>query len=306
MELPTELIFSSPPAEKLNIFYNNQYSKNSNFIISYSLFNNQNIKNYNSSSPLLLNENINNENLNSVKSSTIEILDNLLSKKTKRQRQNSSNTNNSFKSFIKQRDSINNQKEEYKYSNKENININYNFSVKKNLISSLDKEKSLITPISKINLQNNNNSNTKSNNSKSSKSSANSFYSDGTTGRYLKDLSSRCNNFKCDKMVDFIVQTNKVYNKNNRNKSFESFLNDFGGHDHKDMEKKCEVDEVVFDNNFFENINESSKTSSCKCKRTKCIKYSCSCLKMGNKCNAFCNCLNCKNNKERYIILKQK
>ena len=46
---------------------------------------------------------------------------------------------------------------------------------------------------------------------------------------------------------------------------------------------------------------QKNNYSLCKCRKVECLKYSCSCLKCGNKCNSFCTCMNCKN-KENNIF----
>ena len=46
---------------------------------------------------------------------------------------------------------------------------------------------------------------------------------------------------------------------------------------------------------------KNNSCSLCKCRKVECLKYSCSCLKSGNKCNNLCTCMNCKN-KENNIF----
>ena len=119
-----------------------------------------------------------------------------------------------------------------------------------------------------------------------------------------------------EKMVDYIVSNTKKYNRYNDNKEYYShnsinnnLINQNESFD-KDNEYKGNY------NNFYINsenksnkqikklnINSNKKNLSnqkfaysiCKCKRVECLKYSCSCLKSGNKCSNLCSCMNCKN-----------
>ena len=63
--------------------------------------------------------------------------------------------------------------------------------------------------------------------------------------------------------------------------------------------KKNNSDNFSYSKNLNNQIdnqnNQKAVYSICKCKKVECLKYSCSCLKSGNRCNNLCSCMNCKN-----------
>ena len=193
-------------------------------------------------------------------------------------------------------------------------------SVKKNLLPSLSKElrsnsKNNIndgkhinnkTLSSSINKKSNYNSEEKKMNS-SSKSNLNSSNkktsNDSTPYDYLCRTTE---SLDLEKMVDYIVSSTKIYNRYNDNNKenysnniinyndLESIMNN---NDIKNSERK---NNVIFNHSNKKSLNnqfDNQKTaySICKCKKVECLKYSCSCLKSGNKCSNLCSCINCKN-----------
>lgn len=185
----------------------------------------------------------------------------------------------------------------YQYNNQYN---NYNFnksayigSVKKNLLPSLSNELKSNTK-NKINKKQNNLNNT-SNKKSSNKSIA------------YEHLCKTAENLDLEKMVDYIVSSTKVYNRYNDNKE-NYFLNS----NFNSLINKNEIDDLNNTNSTGKKSkkksdiinNDSQKNNSCslcKCRKVECLKYSCSCLKSGNKCNNLCTCMNCKN-KENNIF----
>jgi hypothetical protein len=61
-----------------------------------------------------------------------------------------------------------------------------------------------------------------------------------------------------------------------------------------------EMLDYIFDpgNNLKKEYEKVKKSNSCKCKKTSCSKYSCNCLRNGNKCDLLCSCKNCENKEE--------
>ncbi len=61
--------------------------------------------------------------------------------------------------------------------------------------------------------------------------------------------------------------------------------------------------EYIFDpsNNLKKEYEKNKTSNSCKCKKTGCSKYSCSCLRNGNKCDFLCSCKTCGNKKDESI-----
>ena len=185
----------------------------------------------------------------------------------------------------------------YQYNNQYN---NYNFnksayigSVKKNLLPSLSNELKSNTK-NKINKKQNNLNNT-SNKKSSNKSIA------------YEHLCKTAENLDLEKMVDYIVSSTKVYNRYNDNKENYFLNNNFNS-----LINKNEIDDLNNTNSTGKKSkkksdiinNDSQKNNSCslcKCRKVECLKYSCSCLKSGNKCNNLCTCMNCKN-KENNIF----
>lgn len=51
-------------------------------------------------------------------------------------------------------------------------------------------------------------------------------------------------------------------------------------------------------NNIKKEYQKVKKNSSCKCQKTSCSKYSCNCLRNGNRCDLLCSCKNCENKSE--------
>ena len=198
-------------------------------------------------------------------------------------------------------------------------------SVKKNLLPSLSKELKSNTKIkNQINNSQSqkqkkyttsrknktNTSNSKSNQNLSSKKTNN----DSIPYDFLCKIDD---SLDLEKMVDYIVSSTKIYNRYNDNK--ENFSNN-----------KNEK-EFYNDNKEYISINNNNKTSSgnksnnkikklnntnskidsqklayslCKCKKVECLKYSCSCLKSGNKCCELCSCFNCKNKDNRLFKIE--
>ena len=203
-------------------------------------------------------------------------------------------------------------------------------SVKKNLLPSLSKElrsnsKNNINEPKQINNKNNYssgsmnkktnykynsedikmNSGSKSNLNTSNKKTTN----DSTPYDYLCRTTE---SLDLEKMVDYIVSSTKIYNRYNDNNK-ENYSNNLinyndlesgnfniiNNNDIKNSERKSNA---IFNNNnsnkiSLNNLIDNQKTpySICKCKKVECLKYSCSCLKSGNKCSNLCSCINCKN-----------
>ena len=88
-------------------------------------------------------------------------------------------------------------------------------------------------------------------------------------------------------MVDFIISSTKKYNRylhNNKNTK---------NNEKKKINKDCQKNKfIIKNNNIQNNINEKIL---CNCKKIECLKFSCACLKKGNKCKENCFCKNCKN-----------
>ena len=143
-------------------------------------------------------------------------------------------------------------------------------SVKKNLLPSLSNELKSNTKIKKNVNENNNNI-------------------------LYDNLCKTAENLDLEKMVDYIVSSTKIYNRYNDNKENIDTNNfNFNTSEKKGIESK---NINLIDEKNMQNIqiNQKNFYSLCKCKRVECLKYSCSCLKSGNKCNNLCSCINCKN-----------
>ena len=141
-------------------------------------------------------------------------------------------------------------------------------SVKKNLLPSLSNELKSNTKNKKIIKENN---------------------------TIFDNLCQTAENLDLEKMIDYIVSSTKIYNRYNDNKENIS-TNNFNFNNNSTEKKSTNSKKKLNNNNIILNDN-----SLCKCKRVECLKYSCSCLKSGNKCNNLCTCINCKN-KENNIF----
>ena len=121
------------------------------------------------------------------------------------------------------------------------------------------------------------------------------------------NLCKTTENLDLEKMIDYIVSSTKIYNRYNDNKENIS-TNNFNliyYNNNTDINNISDKKNIKKNNcnNYNENSQSNQKNyySLCKCKRLECLKYSCSCLKSGNKCNNLCTCINCKN-KENNIF----
>ena len=180
-------------------------------------------------------------------------------------------------------------------------------SVKKNLLPCLSNEL-------KSNSKNKINKNKKSC-SKSNLSSSNKKSNNESTA--YDNLCKTAENLDLEKMVDYIVSSTKIYNRYNDNKenicnnSFNNLINknDYEEINHlnnnSSYKKSTKKNKKIFTNSNSKSLNDfdtqKNNYSLCKCKKVECLKYSCSCLKSGNKCNNLCTCMNCKN-KENNIF----
>lgn len=75
-----------------------------------------------------------------------------------------------------------------------------------------------------------------------------------------------------EKMIDFIVKSTKIYKKD-----------------------KAKIIDKDFSNSKNKNKPNVFSTSTCKCKKIGCSKYSCNCVKKGVKCGTNCKCIGCAN-----------
>lgn len=242
-----------------NIYYNNGYCNNYNGCIS-----NSSLIKFNNSAYI-----------GSVKK-------NLLPSLSKELQSNSKNHNNNV---TDNKIKINNNNS-YSYNKKHKIKVikNYNNSEYK---------------------KTNRNSYSKSNINTSCKKTSN----DSTPYDYLCKTAE---SLDLEKMVDYIVSNTKKYNRYNDNKEY--FSNNINNLINKNI--NIENNNNEFNNNYYINsthksnkkcknsmtnsnnkslINQKVAYSICKCKKVECLKYSCSCLKSGNKCSNLCSCMNCKN-----------
>ena len=181
----------------------------------------------------------------------------------------------------------------------------------------------------------NNNSINKCNNSQSQKKDNNSINtsnekttSDSTQYDYLFKITE---SLDLEKMVDYIVSSTKIYNRYNDNKENNSNnLNSIININEEDENNRCKNN---INYNYYSDIkkikknkknisknntkskndinnislnaqidNQKGSYSICKCKKVECLKYSCSCLKSGNKCTNLCSCMNCKNKESNNIF----
>ena len=208
--------------------------------------------------------------------------------------------------------------------NKSQNNINEkNFQNNNNVLSTINKPKNYT-----INKYNNSELKKKNNNEKYHNSSSKSIINtsskktanDSTPNDYLFKITETID---LEKMVDYIVSNTKIYNRYNDNKekytinNINKIINLNEGYDNNNIinfstrNKKirkikkniCEKKSVTKSLN---NHTDNPKIfySICKCKKVECLKYSCSCLKSGNKCNSLCSCMNCKNKDKNNNIFK--
>jgi hypothetical protein len=188
-------------------------------------------------------------------------------------------------------------------SNSSFVNYNksaYIGSVKKNLLPCLSNEL-------KSNSKNKINKNKKLSCSKSNISSSNKK----TTNESIayEHLCKTAESLDLEKMVDYIVSSTKIYNRYNDNKenicnnSFNNLINKndirdtiYNNSNEKKSGKKIKKNVTSSNKKCLINYDVQKNTYSlCKCKKVECLKYSCSCLKSGNKCSNLCSCMNCKN-----------
>ena len=180
---------------------------------------------------------------------------------------------------------------------------------------------------------NKNNNIKKYNNSDSQKKSKNSCFksninssskkttNDSTPYDYLYKITE---SLDLEKMVDYIVSSTKIYNRYNDNKEnysnnqnnnnlinqnesnekekYNNYSYDYNYYSENKNNKKIKKnnnDNFSYSKNLNNQIdnqnNQKAVYSICKCKKVECLKYSCSCLKSGNRCNNLCSCMNCKN-----------
>ena len=213
---------------------------------------------------------------------------------------------NSKNNYIENNKIINN-------NNNNSSNNNISFSINKKITNSNNKYNN---SESKKNNYNNLKSNSKTNLNTSNKKTIN----DTTPYEYLYKTAE---SLDLEKMVDYIVSSTKVYNRYNDNK--ENYSNnhlnnniininesfDNNGTNNNNINGNSYINSGNKNNKknkkYNSNINSSNKGlnsqtdnmkvaySICKCKKVECLKYSCSCLKSGNKCSNLCSCINCKN-----------
>ena len=180
-------------------------------------------------------------------------------------------------------------------------------SVKKNLLPCLSNEL-------RSNTKNKIKKNKKSSCSKSNINSSNKKSNNESTA--YENLCKSTESLDLEKMVDYIVSSTKIYTRYNDNKeninnnSFNNLIdknndNDLiyinNSSDKKNSKKKKKILINSGDKSLKNFDKQKNNYSLCKCRKVECLKYSCSCLKCGNKCNSFCTCMNCKN-KENNIF----
>ena len=211
---------------------------------------------------------------------------------------------NELKSNIKAKNQYNNEKNNRINYNNSSSNKNNNFINKYNISQSQKKDKNSI-----------NTSNKKTTN-------------DSTQYDYLFKITE---SLDLEKMVDYIVSSTKIYNRYNDNKENNSNnLNSIININEEDENNRCKNN---INYNYYSDIkkikknkknisknntkskndinnislnaqtdNQKGSYSICKCKKVECLKYSCSCLKSGNKCSNLCSCMNCKNKESNNIF----
>ena len=181
---------------------------------------------------------------------------------------------------------------ELRSNSKNNINDGKHIN-NKNLSSSINKKSNYNSEDKKMN------SSSKSNLNSSNKKTSN----DSTPYDYLCRATE---SLDLEKMVDYIVSSTKIYNRYNDNNK-ENYSNNIINYndleniiDNNDIKNSERKNNIIFNNSNKKSLNnqfDNQKTaySICKCKKVECLKYSCSCLKSGNKCSNLCSCINCKN-----------
>ena len=211
---------------------------------------------------------------------------------------------NELKSNIKTKNQYNNEKNNRKNNINSTSNKNNNFINKYNISQSQKKDKNNI-----------NTSNKKTTN-------------DSTQYDYLLKITE---SLDLEKMVDYIVSSTKIYNRYNDNKENNSNnLNNIININEEDENNRCKNNINYIFYSDIKNIKKSKKNISknnnksindinniglntkidnqkgaysiCKCKKVECLKYSCSCLKSGNRCTSLCSCKNCKNKESNNIF----
>ena len=200
--------------------------------------------------------------------------------------------------------------------NKNNIN-----NMNENIVKINNNNNIISSSIKKSNNNRYNSSNKKKNNSNSKtnlNNSNNKTTDDSTPYDYLCKTTE---SLDLEKMVDYIVSSTKIYNRYNDNKENYSnnhlnnlinynesydengYFNIHNTNNYTNTENKSNrknKKESCCKNSSFKTLNNQLETqkagySICKCKKVECLKYSCSCLKSGNKCSSLCSCINCKN-----------
>lgn len=252
--------------------------------------------------------NLSSESLEKINNQSTSLINNESSlidiKKTK------ATTKNNYTNLIP---SINNNISNNNYNNKYQSASSYLKSkslyigsVKRNLLDSLTKEIKSGTKNKKINkasIKKNISSNKKSG-SKFNNNDASSNKKSEVDETY-DYLSKTTDTLDLEKMIDYIVSSTKTYKRYNENKENNNYLNLNENNDNFcnsietfDLKEKS--------NKKLNKINEEKEHqnnySICKCKRVGCIKYTCSCLKSGNKCNDCCGCVNCQNKEENNFL----
>ena len=217
-------------------------------------------------------------------------------------------------------------------SNTKNKSLNQNNNDEKN---NRNNNNSSIQNNNSINKYNNYNSESQKKNKKSYfkysiNTSSKKTTNESTPYDYLFKITE---SLDLEKMVDYIVSSTKIYNRYNENK--ENYSNNYNNiqNINEDIENNgCKYNIISYysDN---KNIKKSRKNNSknnsnskndsynknlnyqidnqkciysiCKCKKVECLKYSCSCLKSGNKCNNLCSCMNCKNKESNLFQIEE-
>jgi len=107
------------------------------------------------------------------------------------------------------------------------------------------------------------------------------------------DNNTTYTNKKDNELKEILAKKKKIiFIKDEKNKD-----NDDENYSYIDVD---EMLDYIFDpgNNLKKEYEKVKKGNSCKCKKTSCSKYSCNCLRNGNKCDLLCSCKNCENKEE--------
>jgi hypothetical protein len=136
------------------------------------------------------------------------------------------------------------------------------------------------------------------------------FLSTASDERKLESSISNRNASGVKKTLMFNKE-NITYTKKNDDEELKKMLNKkkniifIKDEENKDNETYSNIDvnemlDYIFDpgNNVKKEYEKVKKSNSCKCKKTNCTKYSCNCLRNGNKCDLLCSCKNCQNKDE--------